>query len=122
MAATASIQISGTIIDAPTGRHTIGPIVLSSADANSQVQRVVLQAGNNGITVPATPAVNGCIIKLPATNTSVTTLKGDNGDTGVALGKTTTQLLNFDPTAPPTAIILHSVATQTGLVTEIAFF
>jgi len=122
MAATASILIQGTISDAPTGGRTIGPITLTSSSANGEVQRIVLQAGANTITVPTVPATSGCVIKLPATNTSVTTLKGVAGDTGIAIGKVTTLVLNWDSTAAPASFVLSSVSTQTGLVTEIVFF
>ena len=122
MPATASITISGAILETPTGARTVGPITLTSAAANGEVQRIVLQAGANTITVPATPATNGCIIVLPATNTSVTTLKGVTGDTGIAIGKTTKHALSWDPTAPPASFVLTSVSTQTGLVTEVIFY
>lgn len=122
MAAAAAIQISGTISNAPTGGRTIGPISLTSADANGQVQRIVLQSGANTITCPTVPAPNGCIIVLPSTNTAIVTLKGVTGDTGIAIGKTTTQVITWDPTAVPTSFVLNSASTQTGLVTEITFF
>ncbi len=122
MAATAHVLIQGSIIGTLTGTRVLGPITLSSAAANGQVQQIVLQSGANTITVPTTPAPNGCIIVLPATNTAVTTLKGVSGDTGIAIGKTTTAVLNWDPTAVPASFVLSSAATQTGLITEIAFF
>lgn len=122
MTATASISITGSIASNPSGGITVGPISISSSDANSQIQRIVLQSGANTITVPPTPATNGCIIVLPSTNTSVVTIKGVGGDTGIAIGKTTKQVLNWDPTAAPASFVLNSAATQTGLVTEIIFF
>ncbi len=122
MAATATITIGGSIQSAPTGSKNIGPISLTSSAANLGVTEVVLQAGANTITPPVTPATSGCIIQLPAANTSIGTLKGGTGDTGIALGKTTTTLLNWDPTAPPVTFVLTSVATQTGLTTEISYF
>jgi len=120
--AVATVNISGSITGTATGTRVIGPITLASATANGQVTQVVLQAGFNAITIPTTPAPSGCIIVLPATNTSVTTLKGVTGDTGIAIGKTTTTVLNWDATAIPAALGLTSVSTQTGLVTEISFF
>lgn len=122
MAATAAITITGTISNTPAGSRTVGPISLTSSDANGQVQQIVLQSGANTITVPSTPAPNGCIIVLPSTNTAVTTLKGVSGDTGIALGKVTKHVLTWDPTAVPASFVLSSAATQTGLVTEIMFF
>ena len=122
MAATANILIQGSIIGNLGGTRVIGPINLSSAAANGQVQQIVLQSGANTITVPSTPAPSGCVIVLPATNTAVTTLKGVSGDTGIAIGKTTTTVLNWDATAVPASFVLNSAATQTALITEITFF
>jgi hypothetical protein len=122
MAAAAAIQINGTITDTLTGTRVIGPINLTSAAANGQVQQIVLQSGANTITIPTTPAPNGCVIVLPATNTAITTLKGVSGDTGIALGKVTKHVLTWDPTAVPASFVLNSAATQTGLITEITFW
>ena len=119
--ATATIRIDGTI-GGNAGSKAVGPVFLTSPTANGQTQWIVLQNGANTITVPASPAPSGCIIKLPATNTAVTTLKGASGDTGIAIGKITTTVLNWDSTAPPTEFVLSSAATQTGLATEITFF
>ena len=121
MAATARIVIDGAIRDTPSGTKYL-KATLTSAAANGQVQQIVLQSGANTITCPTVPAPSGCIIVLPATNTAVTTLKGVSGDTGIALGKTTTTMLNWDPTAVPASFVLNSAATQTGLITEISFF
>jgi hypothetical protein len=122
MAAAASITISGYISNAPTGSRQIGPITLSSAAANGQIQRIVLLSGANTITVPTVPATNGCVIQLPSDNTVVTTLKGVTGDTGIAIGKTTATVLNWDPTAAPSSFVLTSASDQTGKATEITFF
>mgnify|MGYP007082042942 CR=1 FL=1 len=122
MAATASISIAGAVRGSSTGDKIIGPFNLASAAANPTIQVIVLQSGANTITPPLIPATTGCIIKLPATNTSVVTLKGVTGDTGIALGKTTTQVLNWDATAAPATFVLTSAAAQTGLSTEITFF
>lgn len=122
MAATATITISGSIKDTPTGSRTIGPLTLGSSDANGQVQQVVLQSGSNTITIPTAPAPSGCIIKLPSDNTAVTTLKGVGGDTGIAIGKVTTTVLHWDSTAVPASFVLSSASTQTGKITEIIFF
>lgn len=119
--ATATIRIDG-VIGSPAGSKAIGPVFLTSSDANGQTQWIVLQSGANTITVPASPAPSGCVIKLNAANTSIVTLKGVTGDTGIALGKVTTQVLHWDSTAPPASFVLTSAATQTGLGTEITFF
>lgn len=122
MTASASIRIEGQITSLPGGSQKIGPIDIVSASASGQVQWIVLQSGANTITVPASPAPSGCIIVLPSANTAVTTLKGVSGDTGIAIGKTTTTLLNWDSTAAPASFVLNSAATQTALATEIRFF
>ena len=118
----AYIEIRGQITGLPAGNRAIGPIALTSSTPSGHVIDVVLQSGANTITVPATPATSGCIIALPATNTAITTLKGVSGDTGIALGKTTTTVLNWDVTAAPASFVLNSASTQTGLATEITFF
>jgi hypothetical protein len=122
MAATATITVSGDIINIAGGSSKIGPITLSSAAANGQKQVLVLASGTNTITVPALPATSGCVIELDPTSTIVVTLKGVAGDTGIALGKTTKQVLNWDPTAPPASFVLTSASIQTGFNTYITFF
>ena len=122
MAATASIVVQGYISNTPTGGRQIGPITLTSAAANGQVQRIVLQSGENVITIPTIPAPNGCVIQLPSDNTAVTKLVGTTGDTGFAIGKTTAHVLCWDPTAVPASFILSSASTQTGRPTQITFF
>ena len=122
MTATAQIRIEGQISGLPGGSVKVGPIDLTSAAANGQVQWTVLQSGANTITCPVSPAPSGVIIVLPSANTAVVTLKGITGDTGIALGKTTAHVLGFDPTAVPTSFCLTSAATQTGLATQIIFF
>lgn len=122
MAATAALQLEGKISGLSSGVRNIGPITLASANASGHSIDLVLQNGDNTITLPATPAPKGCIVQLPATNTAVTKIKGAGGDTGVDIGKTGVTVLSFDPTAPPASFILNSAATQTGKVTSITFF
>lgn len=123
MTATATINVSGDIYGSPTsGRKQIGPLSVTSANANAQTQEVVLQSGANTIAVPTIPAPTGCLIQLPVGNTAVVTLKGVTGDTGIAIGKTGITLLTWDPLALPASFVLTSASTQTGLATEISFF
>lgn len=123
MAANALIQINGYVNSlSGTNASTIGPINLTSATAAGSVTEVVLQSGANTITTPTAIATSGCIIQLPATNTAVVTLKGVSGDTGIAIGKTTTLVLNWDSTAAPASFVLNSASTQTGLTTRITYF
>ncbi len=122
MAASAVIQISGQASGGEGGGKTYGPITLVSAAACLHTQSIVLQSGDNTITLPTKPAPSGCIIALPSANTSVVTLKGIGADTGIAIGKVTRHVLCWDATALPTSFVLSSVTTQTGLATEIAYF
>ena len=121
MAATALITIQGTITGLAGGESKIGPITLSSAAANGQKLPFVLVSGANTVPVPPLPKPSGCIITLDPANTVVTTLKGVAGDTGIAIGKTTKIVLNWDPTAPPSGFVLDSAGLQTG-VTYVEFF
>lgn len=122
MAATSTVKVTATYTSLPEGNRTIGPLSLTSAAANGTIQTVELASGANTITPPTSPATSGCIIILPATNTQVTTLKGVSGDTGIALGKTTTTVINWDSTAAPATFVLTSAAAQTGKITEIIYF
>lgn len=123
MAAAATITLGGQISSEPGGQFTIGPITITSAAANWQVQNLVLANGANTITVPSTPAPTGCIIVLDPANTAIVTLKGVAGDTGIAIGKTTKAvMLCWDPTAVPASFVLNSAALQTGFNTQIIFF
>ena len=122
MAANATVVVTGSFVGLPAGSRVIGPVQVSTTAASGQVVETVLQAGANTITVPTLPAPTGCLIQLPATNTSITTLKGVAGDTGIAIGKTGFLLLNWDSTAPPASFVLSSVATQTALTTEVTFY
>jgi hypothetical protein len=119
---TAYLDVSGAVQSAPTGGRTIGPLRITSAAANGQVQEVVLASGANTITVPTTPATTGCVIQLPSTNTFTTTLKGVTGDTGVVIGKTGFTVLTWEAAAAPSTFCLTSAGAQTGLVSEILFF
>jgi hypothetical protein len=120
--ATSSLTITGSVQGTSTGNRTIGPITISNSTGSPIVQNIVLQSGANTITPPTSPAPTGCVIVLPSTNTAVVTLKGVTGDTGIAIGKTTTTVLHWDSTAIPSSFCLTSASTQTGLVTEIAYF
>lgn len=121
MAASAVIQVTGQISGSPSGGKTFGPFTLTSAAACAHTQEIVLQLGANTITLPTLPAPTGCIIVLPSANTAVVTLKGVTGDTGIAIGKTGTTVLTWDPTALPTSFVLTSASLQTT-PTEISYF
>jgi molybdopterin-binding protein len=124
MASGASVTVTGSVTSMLGGNINIGPATFTSLISNGTIQHVVLQAGANTITVPTQTAnvSGGVLIVLPATNTSVTTLKGVTGDTGIAIGKTSFSLITWDPAAVPASFVLTSVSTQTGLYTELIFF
>ena len=126
MAANAVIQITGQISGAATGGKTIGPMTLTSSAACPQTQELTLAAGDNTVTVPVATnnAPSGCFITLPSSNTSVVTLKGAAADTGIVIGKTSTQMLNWLASASaPTSFILNAATTPapTGIA-EISFW
>lgn len=75
------------------------------------VQQLDLSSGNNSITIPTGAA--GVIIKLPTTNTTLVTLKGVNGDTGIKLHKTAPTALIVDSTQ--TTFVLSAAAGITGV-------
>lgn len=121
MAATASVLIRGEV-SSPNSSKVIGPITITSVAANEVVFALALANGDNVITIPSLPAPKGCVISLPSDNDQVVTLKGVGGDTGIAIGKTGTVVLAFDPLALPASFILNSAAAQVGKITEISFF
>lgn len=55
----------------------------NNASSPGEIENQVLSAGNNTITPPT--GATACTIVPPSGNTSLITLKGVNGDTGVAL-------------------------------------
>ena len=120
MPATAEIIISGRVNNTPTGGRIIGPIALTSADANGVVQLVTLASGDNTITLPVSPVPNYCIIKLPSNNTALTKLIGPDGGPGITISKVGVTLLSFHTLAPPNDLVLNSDALQTS-PTEVIF-
>ena len=119
MAASASVSISGTISDLPTGSKTIGPVTITNAASLGQETVFVLQSGFNTITVPALAV--GCVIVFDATSAVTKTLKGITGDTGILLKPTGKNVLNFTAGGVASFGITAS-ATDTGLYTSILFF
>jgi hypothetical protein len=118
MTITSNIYLTGTITGKPLGSEQIAKTITGTVYG---VVAVVLQAGANTITTPTT-GTSGCIIQLSPSNTSIVTLKGVAGDTGIAIGKTTTTMINWDNTAAPASFVLNSVSTQIGLTTYIEYF
>lgn len=115
MAATGSITVGGLISGLPTGTKTFSATI-SSTNAVGVIQDVILQSGDNTISVPTnTTAV---LIAPPATNTVALKVKGDAGDTGVLIHKTNPTLLALDPTQ--TTFIVNA-ASLTATATEFSF-
>lgn len=121
MAATANVQISGSVIGTPGGSIQIGPITVTNATGCWQVQDITLVNGANTITVPLAPVPVGCIIVLPTANADVVTLKGVAGDTGTAIGTNGPQILYWGASTPPVSFVLSSAGLQTS-PTMILFF
>lgn len=99
-----------------SGDSELKDIFSNSDNASSPgVSTVVdLSSGDNTITVPTGGSSSpvALIILPPSGNTTAITLKGNAGDTGVALHKTNPSVIGFDGT--PT-IILNAGAAITGL-------
>lgn len=83
------------------------------------VTDIELALGDNTVAVP--PSASGCIIVPPTTNTTtVITLKGVGGDTGIHLSKQHPSVISFD-TSTPATLVLNASAAMTD-VTEVTFF
>ena len=105
-----AITSNRRIINEFEGDYTLVAIneAAESTVSPGQVTDAVLTTGNNTIT-PPTGAIGATII-MPAANTALVTLKGVNGDTGIALHLT-------DPTSialhTATAFVLNAVSGLT---------
>ena len=74
-----------------------------------EIEKQFLASGNNAITPPASPYVPRAVtIVMVAGNTATVTLKGVNGDTGVALHKTDPTSLGLNGGTTP--FVLHTNA------------
>jgi hypothetical protein len=120
MTATATITLSGTLDDAPSGSKQFAG-TLSSAAACPATLLVALSTSFAAITVPTLPAPTGVMIKLPAGNTHEVTLKGVTGDTGIKIGKTGWTVLSWDPASIPTTFGMVAAGTVTNPA-EVSFF
>lgn len=74
------------------------------------IQSPTLVSGNNTITPPANAV--GVTIIMPSGNLIVVTLKGVNGDTGIALHLTDPTSLGFNSTNP---FVLNCSGSLTGM-------
>ena len=93
MPASASVTVTGYISNSPTGTTQLGPLTATSAAANGQRTQVVLQSGDNTITVPSAPAPTGVVIRLPSDNTETVKF---GGSSGTELSKTGFAVLCFN--------------------------
>jgi hypothetical protein len=121
MTATAQVQVNGSVVDLPSGQKALQASV-SSANANGTTQSLVLANGVNTITLPTSPAPQGCLIKLPTGNIVATTYKGIAGDTGTVMDPDGYWNINFNPLALPASFVLFTAAIHTAGATEISFY
>lgn len=119
MAISATVQLRGFFSGLGIGSRSISPTDLTDTTSPAQVTQITLASGDNTIAVPST--ADGCIIIFDSSSTTVKTLKGAAGDTGIVLSKTKWNVITFD-TTPPANIIINSGAADTSKVTEITFF
>ncbi len=74
-----------------------------------EIEKQFLASGNNAITPPASPYVPRALtIVMVAGNTTLVTLKGVNGDTGVGLHKTDPTSIGLNGGTTP--FVLHAAA------------
>jgi len=118
MAITSQISLRGFFTGLLSGSRSIAPGDQGTSDAPSQVTQVILQSGANTIIVPS--KARGVIIVFDNAATSIKTLKGITGDTGIEIGINGWVVLPFDST-PPASFVITSNALDTVL-TEITFF
>ena len=84
MAITSTRVITITFTGGPTGTETIS--AAQNTNSAGQIQVIALSSGNNTITVPAAGTVpTAATIVPPVGNLNTLTLKGVNGDTGIAI-------------------------------------
>lgn len=112
MAASSTRTITVVYAGAVVGTQPIA--AASNAASPAQVDLVNLSAGANTITVPTGGATAvGVTIVPPAGNTSLITLKGIAGDTGVPLHKTDPTSIALDATCA--TFVLNAAAPITGV-------
>lgn len=110
MAASASIQITGTVTGSNVGSKTVGPFTITSATAAIDTTRSNLASGDNTLSIVT--GATGVILVPPAGNAILVTLRGPTSGGTFPLHKTNPTLLCFDATA--TAVVLNAAAPVTG--------
>ena len=113
--ATASLQLTGSVADLPTGSKAITVPILQVASAVGTITDIALISGDNTITVPT--GASRAVILFPDANTSVVRLKDNVGDTGIALATTGWIVLSFNSTQ--TLFVLNAAGPVAGV--EISF-
>lgn len=101
-----------------SGDRTTGIIqsALDNASSPGEMLPIRLLLGNNTITAPVVTGiiVTALTIIPPAGNTSLITLKGVNGDTGIALHKTDPSTIALDTTF--VSLVLNAAAQIDGVI------
>jgi hypothetical protein len=87
-----TVQGSGTTF----GTVNYAPPIMVNANSPMYSQYINLSNSNNAITSPT--VAGGVIFTPPTANTNTITLKGVNGDTGIAVSKIASCLFTFDTT------------------------
>ena len=117
MAATGTLTITGNVSNVSgNAQITIGPATVTSATANAYSATVALSVGANTITLPSSltelviVGPNGANpIPNPVVST-VLTLKGVSGDTGVGISAKYATALTWDAGQSPSTIVINSTA------------
>lgn len=119
MALRSLIQLRGLLEGLPSGSKNIYPADMQNNTPPNWELQSELANGDNTVLVPA--IADGCIIIFDPTSTTVKSLKGVGGDTGVVLAKNKWNVITFD-TTPVVSFIINSGAADTGKTTTIIFF
>jgi hypothetical protein len=118
--ANSRIELRGYFESIPDGSVSIAPTPMENPTSPSEVQTAILTVGDNASTPP--PNAMGVLITLPVASTTDQSrlLKSDAGDVGFPLPQTANfVVLPFDPSNPPTAVI---VTVTTNDDTEVSTF
>lgn len=119
MATRSLMMLRGLIEGLPGGSKNIVPADMTNLTPPSWELQSVLANGANTVLVPAN--ADGCVIIFDPTSTTVKTLKGVAGDTGIVLAKNKWNVITFD-TTPVVSFVINSTGADTGKTTTIVFF
>ena len=109
-----AITASRSILTSMSGDLTFSRTDSAADNATGPgvIEKKDLASGNNTITVPS--GALGCTIKPPTGNAQTLTLKGVNGDTGIALAKVSPTSLGLDTGV--TSFVISAGNTVSGVV------